>query len=237
MDYLLDAHCLLEIDSWMMDLRESASSHSPRVALYKKIMKRISKDSFYASKRDGYYSIKYFQVFEKENSIVVDYIIEEDSIYCEKAGWGICFEQDCDTPITQWQYKRWGEEVKNKKMDIAEFCKQNAYPLNGSLKVGDYIFKVFPAKEDEYHSYDEESYISRVTSAEGNKFEVVTEVFNNVIALQIAETIDEYTEIDTITKLNNVQVISKDVVNAVKEKIRIFIQQLMNEIDDELLRN
>lgn len=65
----------------------------------------------------------------------------------------------------------------------------------------------------------------------------MTEVFNNDIALQIAETIDEYTEIDTITKLNNVQVISKDVVNAVKEKIRIFIQQLMNEIDDELLRN
>ena len=32
MDYLLDAHCLLEIDSWMMDLRESASSRSPRVA-------------------------------------------------------------------------------------------------------------------------------------------------------------------------------------------------------------
>ena len=40
MDYLLDAHCLLEIDSWMMDLRESASFRSPRVAFFWKLLRK-----------------------------------------------------------------------------------------------------------------------------------------------------------------------------------------------------
>lgn len=42
MDYLLDAHCLLGLDSWMMDLRESASSRSPRVAFFENYYEKDS---------------------------------------------------------------------------------------------------------------------------------------------------------------------------------------------------
>lgn len=206
--------------------------------------KYITQESYYASRIDDgesvFYSLKhYYDIdIEKEWSTSDTYIIDDNDITYEGAGWGLPVEWDRDIPITKQQFEKWVDAICKAKTDIADFCLRNSRPHNGVLKAGDYIFQYTPAYEDQYRCYDASSFISKVLSAKEGQYEVIPEVFNDIYDVLAftnegnAENVQ--VDIESISQLSNERLIDIDAVNKVKEMISTFTQQLMSEIDDEL---
>lgn len=208
--------------------------------------KYITQESYYATKIDDgesvWYALEHYYDIdvEKEWSTCDTYIINDNDITYEGAGWGLCVERDRDIPITKQQFEKWVNAINKAKADIADFCLRNSRPHNGTLKVGDYIFEYSPAYEDQYRHYDASSYISKVLSVKDGQYEVIPEVFNALYdILCFTDGVNEHVvvDIETISQLSDERLIDIDVLNKVKEMISTFTRQLMAEIDDELYRH